>query len=51
MQKHIILSRDAIWLNKTYGEYISRRENTKAISYILQYEDDTVGMGVMKLKL
>ena len=39
--KWIILSRDAIWLNKTYGEYVSRKENTKSYYYILQTEDDS----------
>ena len=31
--KHIVLSRDVIWLNKNYGEYVSRKENTKTDSY------------------
>ena len=34
--KRISLSSDVIWLNKTYIEYVSRKENTKADSYILQ---------------
>ena len=33
----IVLSREIIWLNKTYGEYVSRKWNTKADSYILKY--------------
>ena len=37
-KKCILLSRDIIWINKTYGEYISRKENTKANIYILQDE-------------
>ena len=36
--KRIVLIRDVIWLNKTYGEYISRKETTKMTSYILQDE-------------
>ena len=36
--KFILLSHDVIWLNKTYGEYVSRRENTNSNTYILQYE-------------
>ena len=34
----IVLSRDIIWLNKTYGKYISWWEHTKAGSYILKDE-------------
>ena len=37
--KIIVLSRDVIWLNKTYGKYISRKQNTKSDTYILQDED------------
>ena len=29
-----------IWTNKTQGKYVSRKENTKGTSYILQYEDE-----------
>ena len=36
--KRIVLIRDVIWLNKIYGEYISKLEHTKAYSYILRYE-------------
>ena len=34
--KHIVLSRDDVWLNITHSEYISRKETTEASSYILQ---------------
>ena len=37
--KRIVLSLNIIWLNKTYDEEISRKENTKVNSYILQDED------------
>ena len=36
--KHIILSHDVIFLNRTYSEYLSRKENTKADTYIPQDE-------------
>ena len=39
--KHVILSRDVIWLKKNYGEYVSRKENTMADSYVPQDEDDS----------
>ena len=39
--KCIVLSRYVIWLNKTYREYVSRKENTKADSYILKDEDES----------
>ena len=35
----IALSRDVIWINKTYVEYVSRKENTKEDTYTLQDED------------
>ena len=38
--KRIVPSRDIIWLNKTYGDYISSKEKTKANYYILQNEDE-----------
>ena len=38
--KFIVLSRDVIWLNKTYEDCVSRKDNTKADSYILQNEDN-----------
>ena len=34
--KRIILRRDFICLNKTYGDYVSRKYHTKAKMYILQ---------------
>ena len=37
--KRTVPSRDAIWINKTYGEYVSRKEKTRADSYVLQDED------------
>ena len=39
--KHVVLSRDVIWLNKTYGEYVSRKDHTKSDSFIIQDEDDS----------
>ena len=36
--KHIILSRELIWLNKTYGEYVPRKQNSKADYFIQQNE-------------
>ena len=47
--KHILLSRDIIWTNKTYGKYISRKENTKANIYILQDEDDSYNWDNIKM--
>ena len=38
--KHIVLISDVICLNKTHGEYVSKRETTKETSYIRQDEDD-----------
>ena len=42
MQNNIFPSRDVIWINKNYGEYLSGQEHTKVESYILQgeYESD-----------
>ena len=37
--KYIVISRDFIWLNKTYGKYISGKENTRSDTYILKDED------------
>ena len=37
--KCILLSRDFIWLNITYGKNVSRWEHTKSDSYIPQDED------------
>ena len=39
--KCTVLSHDVIRLNKTYGEYVSRKENTKADSFVLQNEDES----------
>ena len=36
--KRILLSRDVIWLNKTYVEYVSKREHSKDESNNLQYK-------------
>ena len=36
--KRIVLSHDVIWLKKTYRQYVSRKENTKADTYILHDE-------------
>ena len=37
--KLIVLSREIIWLNKTYSEYVLIKCTTKATSYILKEED------------
>ena len=37
--KYIVLRHDVIWLNKTYGECVQRKENTSADTYILQDEE------------
>ena len=34
--KFIVLIHDITWMNKTCGEYISRPENSKYDSYILE---------------
>ena len=39
--KHIVISHDVIWLKKTYGEYVPRKENTKADTYIIQNDDES----------
>ena len=39
LTKLIVLIRDNIWLNKTYGEYVSRNYHIRSDSYILQDED------------
>ena len=52
MQKiYIMLSHEIIWLNKTYGDHLSRKENTKAKSHILQDEDDSYNWDHIKLFL
>ena len=38
--KRIVLSHNVIRINKTYGEYVSRKQHTKYNSYTLQYEDE-----------
>ena len=47
--KNIVLNRDVIWLNKTYGEYVSRKENTKEDSYILKDEDASYKLSHIKI--
>ena len=47
--KCIVLSHDIIWLNKTYGEYIPRKENTKADYYILKNEDRSYKLTHVKM--
>ena len=39
--KCIVLSCDVIWIKKTCGEYVSRKDHTKADSNILQDEDES----------
>ena len=36
--KSIVLIHDIIWQNKTYAEYVSRKENTRTYSYVKQDE-------------
>ena len=38
--KYIVISCDVIWINKTYGDYVSRKETTKMTSDIFQDEYD-----------
>ena len=40
-KKCVALSRDAICLNNTYVEYVSRFQYTKAVDYVLHNEDDS----------
>ena len=47
--KLIALSRDVILLNKTYGEYVSRKDTTKANSYILQEKDNSNKYSYVKI--
>ena len=47
--KRIVLSCDIIWLNKTYREYVSKRENTNKYSYNLQNEDDLYKWAHLKI--
>ena len=47
--KRMVLIRDIIWLDKTYGKYVSRKENTKADTYILQDEDDSYNWAHVKI--
>ena len=37
--KYIVLSCNIVWINKTYGDYVSIKDHTKGNKYILQYED------------
>ena len=39
--KHIVLIGDIIWMNKTYVDDISNKENTRAKTSILQYGDNS----------
>ena len=48
---HLILSREIIWLNKTYGEYLPRKENTNTDTYILQDKDDPNNWAHIKIDL
>ena len=47
--KLIVLSRDVICLDKTYGQYVSRKENTTADSYVLQDEEDSNNWSHVKI--
>ena len=38
---HIIIIRDDIQMNKTYREYVSRKENNSTNHYLLQDEDES----------
>ena len=47
--KRIVISRGVIWLNKTYGEYISIKYHTKSDSSILQDEDESDNLACVKI--
>ena len=47
--KCIVLSRGIIWINKNYGEHVSRKENTK--EHILQDEDKSYNWDHVKIDL
>ena len=47
--KRIVLSRAVIWINKTYGEYVSRKESTNVDSYVLQEEDESNNYSRIKI--
>ena len=48
-KKIIVLSRDVIWLNKIHGEYIPRKETTKATSYTLCDKDEPNNRAYVKM--
>ena len=47
--KSIILRRDVVWINKTYGQQVLRKENTKPDTYILQDEDNLYSWDHVKI--
>ena len=47
--KCTVLIRDVIWLNETYSEYLSRKENTKENTYILQDEEGSYNWDNVKM--
>ena len=49
--KPIVISCDIIWTNKTYSEYVSRKENTKATSYILLDKYESYNWAYAKIDL
>ena len=46
--KRIVLGCDVIWMNKTHNGYVSRKENTKANTYIFQDEYKSYKWGFVK---
>ena len=47
--QRIALSRDIIWLKKTYAEYVLIKENIRSKNYILQDEDDSYNWANIKI--
>ena len=47
--KRNVLSCDVIWSNKTYGQYVPRKENTNADSNFLKNEDESYRWAHIKI--
>ena len=47
--ENIVLIRHVIWPNKTYGEYISIKQNTKETSYILKNKHQYYNWAYIKM--
>ena len=46
--ENIVLICDVIWPNKTYGEYISIKQNTKEDGYILKNKQQSYNWAYIK---